>query len=228
MAAHRYAVYFAPAADHVLWHAGCSWLGRDARMGQPHGSAPEQRHAPWRYGFHATFKAPIRLRDGVTEAQWLEVVAAVAQRHRSFMLPPLEVAMLSGFAALRPQAEPAADSPLRRLADDCIEALDGFRAPDDEAGRAHRLASLPPDPTGRLAAALARWGYPHVFDDWRFHFTLSDPVRRGDACRWIDAAKAHFSLALAQPLACDALSVFVEPAAGTPFELSWRFPLARA
>ena len=29
----RYAAYWAPEDDHVLWRAGCDWLGRDAASG---------------------------------------------------------------------------------------------------------------------------------------------------------------------------------------------------
>ena len=200
----RYAVYFAPPADHALWRAGCTWLGRDARAGQPAGSAPEGRSEPWRYGFHATLKAPIQLREGHCETAWLDAVAAVAQRHQVFSLPPLQVALLSDFLALRPHDEPAPGTPLRRLADDCVEALDVFRASLDDAQRARRRAALGPDPGGRRSAALERWGYPHVFDDWRFHLTLSDPLPPGRGARaaMLSAATRHFSRALAEPLAC--------------------------
>jgi hypothetical protein len=225
----RYAVYFAPPADHALWEAGCEWLARDVRTGQPHGSAPPHRRGPWRYGFHATLKAPLRLRSGAGEVQWLDAVAALAQRHTCFALPPLQVARLSGFAALRPLVEPEAGSALRRLADDCVEALDAFRAPPDDAERARRSAALAADPAGRETALLERWGYPYVADLWRFHFTLTDALPPGEAgARLIDAARAHFSEALAQPLACDALSVFVQRAPDAPFYLAWRFPLAGA
>ena len=30
----RYALYFAPAAGHPLWTAGCDWLGRDPEAEQ--------------------------------------------------------------------------------------------------------------------------------------------------------------------------------------------------
>lgn len=71
----------------------------------------------------------------------------------------------------------------------------------------------------------------HVLDDWRFHMTLSDsvagwPAARVDALK--DAAEAHFAQALAQPLRCEALCVFVEPSPGAPFELRHRFALAGA
>ena len=223
----RYAIYIAPPADHPLWQAGSAWLGRDARAGQPHGHPPAGRVDAWRYGFHATLKAPIRLRDDRSESSWLDAVAALARRHRAFTLPSLQVAMLSDFAALRPISDPARESPLRRLADDCVQALDAFRAPLDEAQRARRRSALGTDLDGRRAAALERWGYPHVFDDWRFHFTLTDRVPPGeDSAALLAAAAGHFSAALTQPLVCDSVSVFVEPAPGAPFELAWRFALA--
>ncbi|MEI7447890.1 MAG: DUF1045 domain-containing protein, partial [Burkholderiales bacterium] len=139
-AAPRYAAYWLPATTHPLWAAGCAWLGRDPRDGGP-GSGPARpwASAPWRYGFHATLKAPCRLASGATESGWLDAVGAVAARHAAFELPALRVATLDDFLALRPVADPPADHPLRRLADDCVAGLDALRAPPEAAELARRL-----------------------------------------------------------------------------------------
>ena len=60
----RYAIYFAPAADHPLWRLGSAVIGYDARSGadlaRPDAlpwSADQGRKwtdEPRRYGFHAT------------------------------------------------------------------------------------------------------------------------------------------------------------------------------
>src|SRR5438046_3047194 len=67
--------------------------------------------------------------------------------------------------------------------------------------------------------ALACWGYPHVFQHWRFHMTLSDPLADEDPRRETlrSDAQRHFAEALAEPLPCASICVFAEPAPGTPF-----------
>ena len=73
--ASRYALYLAPPPDSALWRFGCAALGRDAASGEDmHGYAPSgYATEAWRaasaearrYGFHATLKAPLRLKPGV-------------------------------------------------------------------------------------------------------------------------------------------------------------------
>ncbi|THF59240.1 DUF1045 domain-containing protein [Pseudothauera rhizosphaerae] len=219
----RYAVYFAPGDDHPLWRAGCAWLGRDPRAGQPAGAAPAFARDPWRYGFHATLKAPIRLAPPHGEAAFLDAVRALAREHRRFGMPPLQVAELSGFVALLPARLLAADHPLWALANACVQQLDAFRAPPTEAELARRR-SQPLDAAQR--DLLARWGYAHVLTQWRFHMTLSDTLAQDSQREAVVAqARSHFAAALDRALPCDALCVFTEPAPGEPFVLAHRFEL---
>ena len=76
----RYAVYWMPEPGHPLWAAGCTWLGRDGGAGGA-GGGPARRHvaSPWRYGFHATLKAPLRFAPGVRENDWSGRTAAGAE-----------------------------------------------------------------------------------------------------------------------------------------------------
>lgn len=225
-AAPRHAVYFAPSPQHPLWALGCAWLGRDAgdagAVGTP---AHSLVSTPWRYGFHATLKAPMALADGVSESSWFGAVRALAARHAPFEMPALRVALLSDFIALRPVEPLEAPHPLRRLADDCVIALDPWRAPST-ASEGVRPSHGPLDE--RQRANLARLGYAFVLDDWRFHMTLSNSLAGVEADR-IAALRAsatrHFAPALGLPLRCEDLCVFVEPAPGQPFELRHRLAL---
>lgn len=215
----RYAAYWMPEPGHPLWAAGCAWLGREAADGAP-GAGPARRHvaAPWRYGFHATLKAPVRLVSGATESDWLGAVRAVAARHLPFAMPALRIATLDDFLALRPASEPSATHPLRRLADDCVAVLDVLRAPPDDAERARRRA---PGLDADGLAKVERWGYARVFDAWRLHLTLTDGLGDLDpeiVERLRRDAEAHFEPALAAPVGVDAITVCVEPAPGRPFE----------
>lgn len=220
----RYAIYWAPERAHPLWRAGCEWLGRDPEDSgfthPPHDSTDEPR----RYGFHATLKAPIRLREGATREEFETTLAALAAGMPRFQIPPLEVNTLGGFVALQPAFVVDAHHPLRRLADACVRELDGFRAPMDASELERRAAGL----SEAQRELLARWGYPHVFDHWHFHMTLSDslpPEAQGKRERIVQEARRHFVAALAAPLACESVSLFVEPAPGESFVLARRFPL---
>lgn len=222
----RHAVYFAPDAQHPLWVAGCAWLGRDARtVPAPPPARPGVQH-PWRYGWHATFKAPMQLAEGTTEAAWLDAVASLAARHSVFEMPALHVAPLADFLAVQPREALKPGHALRRLADDCVLSLDRWRAPHDAAELTRQQRSATSE---RQREQAQRLGYAHVLDDWRFHMTLTDSLGglSDDAVARLRAeAERHFAPALAEPLRCDALCVFVEPAPGAPFEWRHRFALA--
>jgi hypothetical protein len=229
----RYAIYWAPDAAHPLWAAGCEWLGRDPSLA-PAGTGlkpPRPNVAtPARYGFHATLKAPIRLAAGSSRADLQRAAAALARRHRVFEMPALHVAWLQDFVAVRPVVPLHATHPLRQLADACVRDLDDHRAPAPAGEVARRAAQTADgDPSG--LALLARWGYAHVFDGWRFHMTLSDRFddRDSDAARQLEHdARAWFSRSLGEPLHCTALCIFHEAGAGEPFRLIERLPLEGA
>ncbi len=222
----RHAVYFAPSPGHPLWLLGCQWLGRSDSDSGPVGAPAHSLVAtPWRYGFHATLKAPMALAPNVRESDWLAAVRTLAARHVPFEMPTLRVALLSDFIALRPVEPLEPSHPLRQLADDCVIALEPWRAPATAAER-ERPSRAPLD--ARQRENLDRLGYAFVLDDWRFHMTLSSSLAGVDADR-IAALRAsasrHFAPALGQPLVCEHLCVFVEPAPGEPFELRHRFAL---
>ena len=228
-AARRFAIYWTPGPSHPLWRAGCEWLGRDPADASFHCAPREATDAPRRYGFHATLKAPMALREGVSEAAFVDAVQALAHRTHRFAMPPLQVDWLSDFIALRPIAPVDSQHPLRRLADACVRELDSLRAPTGEAQLQRRLQTGAH--SAELERSLRQWGYPHVFDHWRLHLTLSNPLPRdaaGEALRQRLVAEAtrFFAAALEAPLACDSICVFVEPAAGLPFALTHRFALA--
>lgn len=226
----RYALYFAPAARHPLWTAGCRWLGRDPESGAS-GEGGAHRADPRRYGLHATLKPPFALRQGSSRSQLLAALAHFVDQRSPFALPALEVSTLGDFIALRPvQADAAAcGQPLRRLADDCVRLFDEFRQPASPEERARRLA-VGLDEAQR--ENLARWGYAHVFEHWRFHMTLTDALPRdaeGERLRvdLVEAARVAFAQALALPLRCEGVALFVQDAPGADFRLVRRFHFAR-
>lgn len=220
MSGPRYAVYYAPDPAHPLWQAGCEWLGRDARWADDAGAPLAHRAEPWRYGFHATLKPPLHLAPGQDEAALDHALHALAAGATPFQMPPLKVDTLADFIALRPADALARDHPLWRLADACVTALDGIRAPPGKAELARRLQK-PLDAAARQR--LLDWGYPHVLEGWRFHMTLSDSLVYAKPL--LRAAQEHFVAALQAPLRCNDLCLFTQPAAGQPFVLKRRYRL---
>ena len=218
----RVAIYYAPALSDPLWPAACTWLGRDpetaATLPQPavpgiHAITADARL----YGFHCTLKPPIRLLTHYNA--FVDDADALAARLAPFDLPPLHVADLSGFLAIR-EAVPC--PPLRALADACVAGLDRHRAPPTEAELARRRASgLSPS----REANLQRWGYPGVFGDWRFHMTLTRRLTPDERALFQPAAEAHFAAAVPHPRRVTDICVFTQPGEGQPFMLAERLPL---
>jgi putative phosphonate metabolism protein len=217
----RLAVYWAPDLDDPLHRDGSAWLGRDAETGAalPQPAVPgHDLHAltadPRGYGLHATLKAPFRLRVGWAEAR--AAAAALAARLRPFELSPLAVRDLDGFLALR---ETAPCPQLRALADACTEALDPCRAPPGEAELAkRRRAKLSPE----QETNLVRWGYPHVFDAWRFHVTLTRRLTPAEKDAVLPAAEAHLREALRHRRRVSAICLFTQANPAAPFLVAER------
>src|SRR6516164_4703887 len=80
-----------------------------------------------------------------------------------------------------------AEQALDRLAADGVMAFDRFRRPLTAHERGQRLgAGL----SQRQIENLDRWGYPYVFEDFRFHLTLTGPIdadRRGSVLALLQA-----------------------------------------
>ena len=217
----RYAIYFTPPHDDPLTRVAVNWLGRDAFTGQPVAvpsiGSMEQAEiafhtaAPRRYGFHATLKAPFRLAADTSEAQLVAAFDAFCASRAAFFVPKLEIRQLDGFFALVP-AEPHGD--LNALAADCVRALDRFRAPlgEDEAARRQTERMQP-----RELRYLQQWGYPYVFDAFRFHMTLTGRVPPGEADRMRRTLAEFLGPILQEPVEVANLALFVEPEPGAPF-----------
>lgn len=154
----RYALYFLPEPDSALMRLGPNWLA----------ALPAELTAEARvYGFHATLKAPFRLAEGCDEGQLQDACAEFARRHAAIVEPPPTLCLLNGFFALRPSRP---SQPIDDLAAACVRDFDRFRAPLNPAELAKRLKS-PLSPRHRHY--LEQWGYPYVFEEYRFHMTLT-------------------------------------------------------
>jgi putative phosphonate metabolism protein len=223
----RYAIYVAPRPSSPLKRFADAWLGRDPdrdeRVPQPvvDGITPERLHeitaAPRHYGFHATLKAPFAPAPWVEAAAMLgDVEAFAASRHRLHVR--LQVGELDGFLALVP-AEPA--PALDRLAADAVREFDRFRAPLTDEERRRRQAE-------RLSEQerqhVERWGYPHVFELFRFHMTLTAQLDEPERGRVKSILAAALAPLLAEPVLVDQLALFTQTHRVAPFRVVARFP----
>lgn len=221
----RYAIYYTPEKDDPLTLMASRWLGRDAFTGKataapsaaPLTASEVAFHtaAPRRYGFHATLKAPFRLADGETEAALVEALAEFAQGREPVCLPRIELRQIDGFFALVPQ-EPSPE--VNRLAGDVVATFKRFRAP---LSRAEIERRNPEALTPRQLKNLHKWGYPYVFDDFRFHMTLTGRIAENESPRVERAIRDFFGPLLLGPLGIASLALFVEPQAGAPFRVRY-------
>lgn len=218
-ACHRYAVFFVP--EGALYNRASAWLGWDSARGCALPSAPVVpglTDRPRRYGFHATLKPPFRLAEGSSPEDLADAMARIAENHAPVDLPALQIETLGRFLALTPSSPcPAVLS----LAGRVVTDLDPFRAPLTDAEITRRRAS-------RLSAVqeahLARWGYPFVLDQFRFHMTLTGPVARDALGSVRQAIADHFGPVLAAPVRIADLALMGEDDSGH-FHLLRRFPL---
>jgi putative phosphonate metabolism protein len=220
----RVALYYAPAITDPLWTRACTWLGRDPEAGAPcpqpdiPGIA-EATADPRLYGFHATLKPPMALRPGKSFEALVDAARGVAAGVPEFDLPPLRVAELHGFLALR-ETEPS--PALQALSDACIAGLDEFRAPPTEQDLAHRRKNgLRPAED----AMLTRWGYPYAFSTWFFHMTLTRRLSPEERTKFQPAAEAFLVDALAASRRVTHIALFTQPRPGLPFAIARRIPL---
>jgi len=215
----RCAIYFVPPADDPLTVAAAAWLRRDpysgARLSSPIEGLTDADHAfltalPRRYGFHATLKAPFWLADGRSVHELERRLAAFCDRLSPIMLGS-KIALIENFFALVPTTpEPELDMLAARL----VTEFDAFRSPLTEIDLARRDVSRL---TGRQLANLMTGGYPHVFDQFRFHMTLTGPIDHLERDHVAMVLARHFGDLATAPLRIAQLVLAIEPEPHAPF-----------
>jgi len=217
----RAAIYYAPRADHPLSLCAAGWLGRDAWTGRvvqtkPVSDADNETHAvltaePRLYGFHATLKPPFRLAEGATLAGLRRSLAVFCRGRGPSVIARLTLARLGSFFALVPGGEAPG---LSALASDAVRAFEPFRAPLTAAEIARRR---PERLSERQREYLSAWGYPYVFDEFRFHLTLTGPVPEAGWDSVESRLRSRFAPFIGRPLAVDTICIFVQPQLSSEF-----------
>lgn len=218
----RYAIYYAPKAATPLWDMASAWLGRDGYTGET-----LQRPAlegldgldldaltadPRGYGFHATLKAPFELALGRSEGELVD-----AARQGAAKLTPFEVAIapaaLGRFLAFQLQRPSPAMLALHAV---CVREFDAFRAPLSDFDLARRRkAPLTPEQDARLV----EWGYPYIFEEFRFHMTLTGQIRdEAERAQVLSVLQDHFAQ-VTGPHLFDGIAVFKQDDREAPFNI---------
>lgn len=218
----RYAVYYTAAADAPLTLAAAAFLGRDAfgRALEPVQALPGLEHLdlqtltadPRGYGFHATLKAPFEMAPGRSEAELVAALEAYCRTAVAFDAP-IAVADIGPFIAFRLTA---ASPQMQTLHEDSVRKFEAFRAPLSDFDLARRRkAPLTPVQDERLVA----FGYPYIFEDFRFHMTLTGAVKD-------PAERAAIVAALRERFApheglhrFETLAIFKQPSREAPFDV---------
>lgn len=226
----RCAIYFVPPADDPLTVAASRWLGRNAYTGmriegiETPGLLESDRAfltaAARRYGFHGTLKAPFTLAPGHTVSALQAALDRFAETCEPFELTRMRIALLGDFYALVPAAE---SDRLHELAASVVREFDGFRAPLTDADLARRgRAHL----TARQNSHLLHWGYPFVFEEFRFHMTLTGPVPVEEQEHVSMVLAGYFGSLLDAPLCISQLALFTEPEPYAPLRVYSAHPFS--
>ena len=227
----RLGIYFVPDPGTALYQMASSWLGYDIRDGRELiydktllGINPQHRElvAPARrYGFHATLKAPFRLRDGEKVENIAEALHEFSGRFRKFTLPSLKLQTFSSFSCLVPERT---KSEINEIADQLVRDFDKFRSPPTQEELDKRMAKKI---TTRQLYLLRQWGYPYVLDCYRFHMTLtgtlpSDPVKKNLIQELLER---YFEPIIEEPVCFNTISLVCEPEPESCFVHVQQFPL---
>jgi len=223
MTASRFAIYFAPAAGSRLGKFGSTVIGYDCHSHRRVERLPFAHISPEEaalytsgaasYGFHATLKAPFHLDAAHSITALREAVDRFAERQPAVEAGKLQVESLGNFVALRPGGP---TQELDKLAADCVRSFDPFRASLSENDRLRRNK---PGLTPRQTEMLDRWGYPYVFDDFRFHLTLAGPLPEGRLGTWLDVLSTAFLPVSEDCITINTISLVMQDEPETPFHV---------
>jgi putative phosphonate metabolism protein len=229
----RFAIYFVPAAGTALYRFGAAVLGYDCYTGEvvarlPDVALTEAEWAPLTaeprtYGFHATLKAPFRLRDEFGHDDLVAEVKTLAASISTIPMLEPAVELIGGFVAIVPRsASPA----LERLAASCVTDFERFRLPMTAQERSRRLAA---GLSLRQAANLERWGYPYVFEEFRFHMTLTGRIGPDQRLAIHALLQDKFAQACGHgPIRLDRLALVRQEHPNSPFRVIGHAALSRA
>ena len=225
----RFAIYFAPEISSNLHTIGSQWLGRDSSSGksikQPNIKGVSSSYFykvtknPRLYGFHATLKAPFRLNTEFTLTDLCSQIQRLSTLSKPFSIN-LKVRELGNFITLMMDPN---EQKMQNLASKLVENLDQFRAPLHQKEIDKRRMS---DLTTSQDKNLLKWGYPYVFNDFRFHMTLTEKIPcKSDQELMVNLASLYFSENLDHTTKVSSISLFFQESSEANFLQIQQFAL---
>ena len=220
----RYAIFYLPEEKSKLWKLGSAWLGYDSilidHVKQPeYPSLSEHTGRPAKYGFHITVKAPFYLKKEYQEQQLIDQFKDYTAKQKSFDCAGLMIDDKGDFIALRPVSSQQANhhslDPLHILAERMVTFFDEYRAPMKPSDRATRIKGLNQD----KIELLDNWGYPHIFQFYKPHFTLSENINESQKKLILPSAIEYFADELNKPLPISSLCLLKQVNNGNFFVL---------
>lgn len=179
----RYAVYFTPPPS-ALAVFGASWLGWDVASGREveQISAAELpkpidqiTKQPRPYGFHATLRPPIALPFGIQGADFIDATRQLAKDLSPISKVELSLSKIGSFFAL---TAPNNAKELSFLSSVLVMGLNCHRRELSREQYAKR--SVGKSLNREQKHNLERYGYPYVLREFRFHMTLTGPIKEDD------------------------------------------------
>ena len=177
----RYAIYYAPIENPELDLFGKCWLGWDPYKGvettkSDLSKLPSFKKfsslvlTPKQYGFHGTIKAPFRLKNEYTYNDLENKVREISKQIHSFYFDQLIIKKLGNFIGLIPTN----NLKINAVSNKFVEELDYLR---DELSESEIKKRKPHKLTSNQKQMLFKWGYPYVFNEFKFHLTLTGKLR---------------------------------------------------
>lgn len=169
----RYAVYYVPGQNSALYRAASEIIGRCIYTGNalpqpvlPNLNFEALTATPCRYGLHATLKAPFKI--NCAEETLLDAFQVFCKAQVSAQVTGLRLDLLGeGFFALTGQTTPE----LNMLEERCVKHFRPYAMPLTKKEVLRRKAK-----SVKELIYLKDWGYHKIFDEFRFHITLTDVV----------------------------------------------------
>ena len=176
----RYAIYYVPSENSELDLFGKCWLGWDPYKGvettkSDLSKLPSFKKfsslvlTPKQYGFHGTIKAPFKLKNEYTYNDLENKVREISKQIHSFYFDQLIIKKLGNFIGLIPTN----NLKINAVSNKFVEELDYLR---DELSESEIKKRKPHKLTSNQKQMLFKWGYPYVFDEFKFHLTLTSKL----------------------------------------------------
>lgn len=224
----RYALSFTPSASSPLWLIGSQWIGLDGYSGkfiqQPHIRGIENdrlweltssaRH----FGLQAVIKYPFRLAPDANVEQLYDLLNTFTARQQRVVLANLELLTINDRFFIEAQLFPVQ---LLHIASGAVKMLNQVSAQLNPSEYARLKAGFLNDQEKKN---LKTWGYPYVFNQFRFQIRLTSRVTNMVEKEIIfSALNRSFTAVCAEPLLIDALCLYVENGPGAPLRFLHRF-----